>query len=377
MRSGSGAAIDQVRAWNLEVPFENDFRPAWRPGLVSTSRRFTLASVSTRSGLTGWAGTDGHHAAVIDRDVAPYLVGEEVTATERHARVFRNAGGMWFLDVALWDVVGQLAGLPLYRLWGSARTSVPAYASTCELGDPAERAALAHHYAEAGFRAMKVRFHHEYLRDDLAILDAVGEAEPDLALMVDANQATDLPAPERGVVWDYRRALETARALEERGVLWLEEPLPRYDFDNLRRLRESTDLNIAGGEYNRGLHEFRWLIEHHVYDIVQGDGTVGEGVSQIRKIAALAELFGRQFVPHHGLSGLGLAAMLHLTCSIPGETWLELMYEPGSRTLETYQRIGGILQTPIRVDPDGRVRPPERPGLGIDVDEDLIAKYAV
>lgn len=377
MSAGTQARIAQVRATDLEIPYEVGFRPAWRPGLVSRSRRFTLVRVTTEEGRTGWAGTDGHHAAVIDRDVTPYLVGADVTATERHARVLRNAGGMWFVDMAFWDVIGQVAGLPLYRLWGAARDSVPAYASSAELGTPEDRVELARHYAELGFRAMKIRFHRDRVEDDLAALDAVLDAVPGMGMMVDANQATELPAPERGVIWDYRRALRVATELERRGVLWLEEPLARYDFDTLARLRAETALDIAGGEYNRGLHEYRWMIEKGVYDIIQGDGTVSEGVSQMRKVAAMAELFGRRFVPHHGLSGLGLAAMLHLACSIAGPTWLELMYEPPTRTLRTYQQLGGILRTSITVDADGEVRPPDRPGLGIEVDEDMIAKYAV
>jgi L-alanine-DL-glutamate epimerase-like enolase superfamily enzyme len=369
--------ISEIQAVDLDIPYDPPFRPAWQPGAVVSSRWFTLVRVTTEAGVNGWAGTDGHHAATVDRDVTPYLVGQDAAAAQRHARVLRNAGDLWFIDMAFWDIIGQVAGLPLYRLWGAARDCVRAYASSCEQGTPADRAALARHYAGLGFRAMKLRFHHERIEDDLEALDAVRTAVPHLAVMVDANQATCLPAPEPGVVWDYRRALRTASELEKRGVLWLEEPLARYDFDTLARLRTATPLDIAGGEYNRGLHEFRWMIERGVYDIIQGDGTVSESVSQIRKAAAMAEMFGRKFVPHHGLSGLGLAAMLHLACSIPGPTWLELMYEPPGRTIETYQQLGGILRTAIQVDSDGRVRPPQAPGLGIAVDETLIPKYTV
>jgi L-alanine-DL-glutamate epimerase-like enolase superfamily enzyme len=254
---------------------------------------------------------------------------------------------------------------------------VPADASTAELGDPANRAALAQRYRAEGFRAMKVRFHHEKPTDDFALLDAVQKAAPDLALMVDANQATVLPAPSPPPSWDYRRAIAVARELAARGVLWLEEPLPKFDFDNLVRLCEVAELPIAGGESNRELHEFRWLIERGVYDIVQPDCALSEGISQMRKIAALAEAFHRRCNPHHGLSGLGLAATLHLVCTLPGTVWLEMMYEPPTRTLETYQRLGGILQTTIWIDGDGQVRAPDAPGLGIEVDETLIPKYAV
>lgn len=369
--------IESVEAVDLELPYPSPLRPAWRPGLVSHSRRFTFVTVRTRDGLAGYAGTDGHHAAVVRRDVLPYLQGQPVSAVERHARVFRNAGGMWFIDLALWDLMGKAAGLPLYRMWGWARDSVPGYASTCTLGTAEDRAELARHYRDSGYRAMKLRFHHRDMRDDLALLDAAMAAAPELTFMVDANQATNLPSPGGSPQWDYRRALAVARGLEERGVLWLEEPLARYDFANLARLCRESSLYIAGGEYNRGLHEFRWLIEHEVYDIVQADSTVSEGISQLRKVAGMAELCQRHFVPHHGLSGLGLAAQIHLACGIPGMTWIEMMYEPGSRTYEVYQELGGILETGIRVDPDGNVRPPDGPGLGIAVNETMIPKYAV
>jgi L-alanine-DL-glutamate epimerase-like enolase superfamily enzyme len=369
--------IVEVRATNLEIPYATPYRPAWQPGLVRRSRDFTLVSVRTDEGIVGYGGADGHHAGNVAKNVAPYLTGQEVWATERHARVFRNAGGTWFVDQALWDVIGKAAGRPLYQLWGACRDRVPAYASTAELGTPADRAELARRYRAEGFRAMKLRFHHERMTDDLALLDAVQAATPDLTLMVDANQATFLPSPVPSPQWDYRRALATARELETRGVLWLEEPLPKFDFDNLARLRQETAIHIAGGESNRELHEFRWLIERGVYDIVQPDCALSEGISQMRKIAALAEAFQRHCIPHHGLSGLGLAATLHLVCTLPGMVWLEMMYEPPTRTLETYQRLGGILETTIWLDAQGYVTPPAVPGLGVAVDEGMIARYAV
>jgi L-alanine-DL-glutamate epimerase-like enolase superfamily enzyme len=369
--------IVEVVATDLDIPYEVPYRPAWQPGLVRTSRDFTLVRVRTDDGLTGYGGGDGHLAGTIRSSVAPYLVGQDAFATERHARVFRNARGTWFIDQALWDLIGQAAGLPLYQLWGAARERVQAYASTAELGTPEDRAELAARYRGEGFRAMKLRLHAETLEADLRLVDTVRRAVPELQLMADANQATTLPAPEVGPIWDYQRALRTARELEARGVLWLEEPLARYDFENLVRLREQTTIPIAGGESNRGLHEFRWLIARGVYDIVQPDCALSEGVSQVRKIAAMAELYQRHFYPHHGLSGLGLAATLHLVCSVPDATWLELMYEPPTRTLATYQRLGGILETTTFIDKEGWVTPPAAPGLGVVVNEALIERYAV
>jgi L-alanine-DL-glutamate epimerase-like enolase superfamily enzyme len=367
--------ITEVRAWNLEIPYASEYRPAWQPGLVRRSRDFTLVRVSTDDGIVGYAGSDGQHAGAIAARVAPYLVGQELFATERHARVLRNAGGLWFIDLAFWDIIGKAAGLPLYRLWGSFREKIPAYASTAELGTPAERAELARRYREEGFRAMKLRLRCDTLAEDLALVDAVQEAVPDMTLMVDANQATTLPSPDLGPIWDYQRALETARELEERGLFWLEEPLSRYDFENLIRLRENTAIHIAGGESNRQLHEFRWLIERGVYDIIQPDCAMSEGISQLRKIAGMAEMFKRHFIPHHGLSGLGLAGTLHLVCSLPGTMWLEMMYEPPTRTVEVYQQLGGILTSRTWIDVGGFVHPPQTPGLGVEVDETMIERY--
>ena len=371
--------IREVRAFNLEIPYAVEYRPAWQPGLVRKSRDVTLAIVRTEDGLSGYACNDGHHARNIEGNVAPYLVGEPVWATERHARVFRNAGGMWFLDQALWDVIGKAAEMPLYQLWGGYRTSVPAYASTAELGTPANRAELAARYRGEGFRAMKIRFQHRTLAEDLALLDAVLGAVPDMTIMVDANQATNLPSPQARTEWDYQRALQTARELHARNVLWLEEPLGWYDFENLARLRENIDIYIAGGESNRGLHEFRRLIEEGVYDIIQPDCSLSEGISQLRKVAAMAELFKRHFIPHHGLSGLGIAAVLHLICATRdmGLAWLEMMYEPPTRTIEDYQQLGGILTTRTWIDKDGNVTVSDQPGLGVEVDESAIQRYLV
>lgn len=369
--------IASVDAYDLRVPYGCEFRPAWQRGLVRTERDFTLVIVRTDNGLVGYAGRDGHHSSVVRGAVTPYLLGQPVASTERHAKVFRNAGGMWFIDMALWDILGKSAGLPLHQLWGSARDSVPAYASTAQLGSVDDRVELARRYRSEGFNALKLRLRRDDLAADLEVVDAVVAAVPAMTIMVDGNQATDLPELDPPRPWDYYRAHKMAKELEERGILWLEEPLARHHRADLRRLTEATTLYIAGGEANQGLHEFRLLVEEHCYDIIQPDCTLSEGISQLRKIASLAEIYGRQFVPHHGASGLGLAATLHLACSIPGETWLEMMYEPPVRAIENYQQLGGIVTSRIWIDDDGNVKPSSTPGLGVEVDETRVAQYVV
>lgn len=371
--------IRDVLASNLRIPYPGEVRPAWQPGLVTTSHDFTLVRILTDEGITGIGGTSGHLAGLIQNQIKPYLVGEDPFATEHLARVYRSAGsGVWCVDMALWDIVGKAAALPLYRLWGFRRDRIPAYASAVEVGTPQSRAELALHNLDLGFRYMKIRLHEDSVTEDLAILDAcLSAVKGRIRFMVDANQATTLPCPKQGVVWDYKRALLMAHELESRGVAWLEEPLSRYDFENLIRLREATEIKIAGGEKNQGLHEFRWLIERGVYDIIQPDPAMSEGISQLRKVAAMAEAYRREVVPHHGMSGIGLSAALHLGCTVHGETFLEVIYEPNTRTLQSYQQLGGILESRIWIDGDGYVRPSEEPGLGVIVNEDAIPHYAV
>src|SRR5512136_496358 len=111
--------IVDLKANNLTIPYPGEVRPAWQPGLVTTSHNFTLVRVLTDEGITGYGGTSGHSAGTILMQVKPYLIGKDPFATEELARVSRHAGsGIWCIDMALWDIIGKAAYLPLCRLWG-------------------------------------------------------------------------------------------------------------------------------------------------------------------------------------------------------------------------------------------------------------------
>jgi L-alanine-DL-glutamate epimerase-like enolase superfamily enzyme len=103
----------------------------------------------------------------------------------------------------------------------------------------------------------------------------------------------------------FRRALNTARELEPLNCFWLEEPLPRYHFDQLAELNRLVSIPLAGGENNRGVHEYLWMLQQGVYDILQRE-VANSGISDLRKIAVLADAFGRRIAPHHGGSALGI-----------------------------------------------------------------------
>src|SRR5262249_12681340 len=131
--------------------------------------------------------------------------------------------------------------------------------------------------------------------------------------------------------WGFQRALSVARELESLGVLWLEEPLPRHDYDNLTRLRERlTRIKLAGGEDNHGIHEFKLLIDRGCYHTIQPDGLLSEGIFHLRKVAAMTEVAHLEFVPHTWGNGIGLLANLHLAASIPECPFLEFPHDPPS-----------------------------------------------
>ena len=136
----------------------------------------------------------------------------------------------------------------------------------------------------------------------------------------------------------------------------------------------AVDMNISGGENNRGLHELRWLIEQNVYDIIQPEAMVAETMSGLRKICALAELHRKLVAPHHGGGGIGLVAHLHLACAIPNSSYFEMLCEPPIMTTDDFQ---WYLEDPVRVDADGNIKAPSGPGLGVQPDAEKIAQFRV
>ncbi len=356
-------------------PLPEMARPAWAPG--STWQRYggVVVKVFTDEGITG-IGTPGYAAAAnFESWVKPQLIGKDPFAVERHARVLRMAGGCWGVEIALWDIIGKACGQPLYKLWGGYQDRVPAYASFIEVRPPQRRAEDALRARSQGYRAVKLRIHDWEMRDDIAQVAAVRKAVgEEMAIMVDANQAQQpgTQQPEPGPVWSEQRAVQTARELERLGVYWLEEPLDRYNFEGLTRLCAAVDLLIAGGENNRGLHEFRWLIERDCYDVLQPEALVSEGIGQLRKIAGLAEMHHKLVAPHHGGGGVGLAAHLHLLAAIPNGAYLEVFEDPPCMTSEIFQ---WYLAEPLKVEADGYVTVPWKPGLGVELDEDKLRRY--
>lgn len=358
-------------------PLTRAMKPAWAPG--TTWQRFggTIVKVFTDEGIVGYGSPGYAISPAIESWIKPQLIGQDPFALERHARIFRCAGEAWGVEIALWDIIGKACGQPLYKLWGGYRDRVPAYASCIEVSTPAQRASDVLGLKAAGWRASKFRIHDDTIAADIAQVEAIRRAAgDDFTILVDANQA-QLPGTFQlhpGPVWTYERALRTAQELEKLNVYWLEEPLDRYDYDNLTRLTDAAGILIAGGENNRGLHEYRMLVDRNCYDVLQPEAMVGETMSQIRKACAYAEMHHKLCAPHHGMGNIGFVAHLHLCAAIPNCPYVEVFYDPPIFDLEVFQ---WYLAEPLRLDPvDGCIALPAKPGLGIELDEEKIQRYA-
>jgi len=358
-----------------QLRFPRPVHPAWAPGTSWSSSEASVFRIETDQGLVGMAAGVGSPAFVRDA-IAPRLVGRDPFKTEQITNILRDHGGPWLghtspwgIELALWDLIGKAAGLPVSRIWGRAADRILGYASTIEIRPPEERAEDALRLLEKGYRAIKLRLHSATIAEDIAqvraVRDAVGER---MQIMVDANQAERPGTPKLrdGPVWDYHRALATCRELQSLSVAWVEEPLSRYNYDDLAKLNAAVDVPLAGGEGCSGLHEFRQLLDRGCYSIVQPDAIVAEGLGQLRKIAAYAEMHHRLCIPHHGGNGFAVAAHLQLSASCPNAPYLELLQDPpGIGVME----VQGLIAEPFDVDRDGYVQVPDRPGLGVEISD--------
>jgi L-alanine-DL-glutamate epimerase-like enolase superfamily enzyme len=368
--------ITDVRVVNLRVVREaGEIEPAWNPGRKTAFQvgGGSYVEVHTDQGLTGIG-------PAVDPQFLPairsYLTGKDPFDIEQHAAALRYyVLGMPYrgtagIDVALWDLIGKACGQPLYRLWGGGRDRVVPYASLIALSTPEARADLATRLADEGWKAIKLRLHHETMRDDLRTVEAVRKAVGDrMTILTDGNQAQSSGEWQPGVRWDFRRALETARELERLGVYWLEEPLPRYAYDQIARLCDEVGIAIAGGENNRGVNEFVDMVRQGVYDIFQPESMVLDGVTALRKVGILAELYGKKVVPHHGGGNLGVIAHLHLVASWPHAPYLELLHDP---PVGDYRHRFAIMANAPQIDREGFITVPQGPGLGVEIDRGLI-----
>lgn len=369
-----------------KVPFPKKFHPTWYPGKEEDGQIVFVVRVHTDEGITGYACMEAPHGilrlvcAAIDY-AAEQVIGESPFDLERIMLKLRNVARIatrpWVIENACLDIMGKAAGLPVYKLLGACRDRVRVYAAWGELRPPEQRKEDAKRLVEEGFQAVKVRFSHETVKEDIAVVEAVREAVGDkLEIMADANQGTACERSHNGFpsVWSYERARETAREMERLSCAWLEEPLWRYNYDGLARLSGEVQIPIAGGEINVGIPDFKIMLEKGCYQILQPNCTMSTGITYIRKIAAMAEACGRIVNPHAYIPGTGVLQSMHMAATIPNFTWLEYPYDPPTLTPGAFQ---GILKETYFVEEDGCIPLPSKPGFGIEIDEEKVKRYSI
>jgi D-galactarolactone cycloisomerase len=358
------ATIDSIEIEHYRLPLDPPFYASWDPR-PRTSHTCTLVRV--RAG--DYEGVGSGDAMLGFKGHEQLFIGHDPFDIERHVHLLDNLqfmyGRMWPLEVALWDLMGQISGQPLWKLMGGRSNKVPLYASCGERRPPAERAASARMLKELGYPALKIRFHAADPRDDLAVVRAVRDAiGADMHILVDANQGWQMPW-DASPTWDFKTALWMADALAELDVYWLEEPLHRHDYRGLADLRRRARLRIAGGEGCREYAELREYLRHGSLDVYQADVVWSTGLLRARQLAGEVQAAGCIYTPHTWGDGLVVLANLHVSAAVSTAPFVEFPFDPPGWTLE---RRDYMLPTPTAPDAPGSLTLPDTPGLGLTID---------
>jgi L-alanine-DL-glutamate epimerase-like enolase superfamily enzyme len=344
-------------------------------GLGRTIKRdAVLVKVETDEGITGWG--EAHHgrcpgavAKLIDTTLSDLTLGMDafdVVGVWRrvyqmqlasHGMGAAAAMALSGLDIALWDIRGKATGWPLYRLLGGASKPMAAYAGGISLGwqEPAALAEEAAGYVAQGYRAVKLRFG-DTAKNDIARARAVRERlGDDVAVLADANTGYTLE--------DVRRAMP---AFEDVRLGWLEEPFPPHDHRSYRSAAALGTVPFAAGENHYTRFEFTRLIEDGVVTFMQPDLSKAGGVTEGMRIAAMASAYKLSFNPHTSATGVNMATTAHVLAAVDNPGYFE---GDVARHNPFRDEVGG---SPYTVDAQGCVRPLERPGHGIEVDEGFL-----
>ena len=260
------------------------------------------------------------------------------------------------VDVALWDIAGKVANLPLHRLFGTYRDKAPAYASSAVMDDPEEYAQEALSFREKGWTAYKIH-PPRFWKKDIVVCEAVKKAVGDtMVLMLDSTWC-----------YGYEEALRVGLAIQEMGYYWYEDPLAEDDLYGYVKLKQKLDIPILATEHSPGgLYGFTSWITEQATDFLRGDVALKSGITPMLKICHLAEGFRMKCEIHHGGNSLNNVANLHITMGVPNCEYFEVL-QPDSA-----QKYG--LVNDIEVDSEGFVHAPTGPGLGYEIDWELIRR---
>jgi len=372
----------RLKVANLEtIRVRADLTEPRGPSMFTYRARETLfIKLTTDDGLVGWGETYamGGVQSAIEDVLRPLLLGRDpLAARQLHQELlsatFFNGFAVGGVDLALDDLRGKALGVPVHALYGGAlRPRVEAYASLP--GYYLDRGPEAHWQDEVnalvarGFRGMKFRIGRFDPRREVPLLSAIRDTVgPDVRLMADANAA-----------YSPALALRAAHALSELDFAWLEEPLPQSGYLGYPVLRAKMDLPLAGGEGLMTRPSAYEALQRGCFDIIQPDVSICGGIAECLFIGELARMSAVRCVPHCWAGGITLAATLHLAALLPEPSRM-----PGTDApLLEYDVTENPFRDELIVDApfalhDGFVEVPTSPGLGAEIDEAALRRYAV
>jgi D-galactarolactone cycloisomerase len=342
-------------------------------------RDAVVVKVTTAGGLTGYG--ESHHGR------APGAIANLVNTTLRQLVLGMDAGdvvGVWSriyklqlgshgmgaatsmamsgIDMALWDIRGKAVGWPLWRLLGGARRPVKAYAGGVALGyQPVhELVAEAHPLVAQGYKALKLRIGDQVNRDIERVAAVRAEFGDDLVILTDANCGYSLN--------DARLAMP---GLDAHHVGWLEEPFPAHDYRSYRQATRFGNVPLAAGENHYTRFEFSRVIEEGSVGILQPDLSKCGGITEGLRIAAMGSAYKLSINPHSAMSGINMAATIHFLAAIENAGYFE------SDVAKTNLLRDELVEMPYQIQPDGCVLPLDKPGIGIQVNEEFLKAYPV
>lgn len=349
---------------------------------TASSQDAVLVRIRTDTGLEGIGEADSQPEVVKAIIDAPFshniacglrqlLVGENPLETERlWQKMYRRT--MYFgrssvtitamaaIDMALWDLKGRLYGQPIHRLLGGKQHDrIKAYASILFGRDGVETKAIAEHWREAGYRAIKFGWEPMGQSEslDIELVRSARDGIGDGTLLIDA-----------GCVWDARTALQRAKAFEQFQLGWLEEPLRPDDVEGYRWLRDRSPIPIAGGEEECGREAWRPLIEARALDVYQVD-LARNGFTDADYIKQRVQEIGARLCNHCYTSPVTVAASLHWLSTCRDAFLFEDCVDDSPLRHElTHERVQAV---------DGWITPPDGPGLGVTLNEDFIASHLI
>jgi len=329
-----------------------------------------VVKVTAEDGTVGWGETFGFTAIpsvklVIDRILAPDVIGREVSQREKlmlelqkKFHIFGRSGafiyGLSAIDIALWDIAGKLAGQSVAQLLGGAEAkSLATYASLIRYADPDLVRVNVQRAVRDGYRYLKL---HEITEE--AVRAAREAAGPDIEITLDVN------AP-----WSVREALDMTEKLRPYNLRWIEEPVwPPEDYAGLAAVRKQGGIPVAAGENASTLMDFQHLLQAGAVDFIQPSPSKMGGISELRKVYALANAYATEVRVHTFYDGPGLLASVHASAALGG---------PKAIVEWRYFDLEAQLYGDAIIPKDGRIGVPQGPGLGLEPDPDVIRDYSV